>query len=346
MFVSAEETFYYNASEFSLLGKGVGETYNMYSRLPDSLSKVVRKQLFDLGQNSAGMSIRFATNSTEIHISWKSLNGFRMNHMTSAGVRGLDLYVLDDNDGWVFAGTARPTLNKMSNKSRVIYGMKPKMREYMLFLSLYDGVTNLEIGVDSNAVIEKPNVNLPKEEKPVVLYGTSIMQGGCASRPGMAHTNILQRRLNREMINLGFSGNAHLDYEVAEVMANIDAGMFVIDCLPNCKTVDLYDRYVNFFRIIRDKNPDVPVLMIESPIFPQLRFNDEEYKIIEEKNKALKEIYDGLVKSGEKEIYYLKGDDILGHDGEGTVDGIHFTDLGFMRYADLLEPIIKKHVLK
>mgnify|MGYP003233914338 FL=1 len=112
----------------------------------------------------------------------------------------------------------------------------------MIYLPLYDGLVSLSIGIDADASINQPSKESPIREKPVVFYGTSILQGGCASRPGMAHTNIISRRLNRECINLGFSGNAFLDLGVAQVMAGVDAGVFVLDFVPNVTVEQMNER--------------------------------------------------------------------------------------------------------
>ena len=142
-----------------------------------------------------------------------------------------------------------------------------------MYLSLYDGVTSLSIGVDFLSAITPPAVDLPKREKPVVFYGTSILQGGCASRPGMAHTNILERWLNRECINLGFSGNALLDLEIADVIAGVDASMFVLDFVPNATVEQMRERADKFYTIIRSKHPDTPVLFVEDPLFTHSPFD-------------------------------------------------------------------------
>ena len=137
-----------------------------------------------------------------------------MNHQTLTGTRGLDLYVLSDKGEWRYLASGLPSLNSKDCEQKVVGSMEAKWREYMLYLPLYDGLTKLEVGVDAQAVLEAPKVDLPRHDKPIVMYGTSILQGGCANRPGMAHTSILSRRFNREVINLGFSGNALLDLEI------------------------------------------------------------------------------------------------------------------------------------
>ena len=312
----------------SLLGKATESTLTRYERLPDSLQNISRKPLWDLGRNSAGLAVRFRSNSTSISAKWEVRNNMSMNHMTPTGIKGLDLYCLQ---------------GKVS-KATIVSNMLPEEREYLLYLSLYDGVTSLSIGVDSLSAITPPAVDLPKREKPVVFYGTSILQGGCASRPGMAHTNILERWLNRECINLGFSGNALLDLEIADVIAGVDASMFVLDFVPNATVEQMRERADKFYTTIRSKHPDTPVLFVEDPLFTHSPFDTRIAKEVKGKNETLNAFFRSLKQRGEKNIYFLASRDIIGHDGEATVDGIHFTDLGFMRYAEILYPILEKHM--
>lgn len=332
---------YHDASAFPLLGKATETTLTRYERLPDSLRNISRKPLWELGRNSAGLAVRFRSNSTRIAAKWEVLLNRNMNHMTPTGIKGLDLYCLQDGK-WLFAGSGRP--QGKVNEATIVKDMLPEEREYLLFLSLYDGVTSLSIGIDSLSQISGPVTELPVRKKPVVFYGTSILQGGCASRPGMAHTNILERWLNRECINLGFSGNALLDLEIAHVMAGVDASVFVLDFVPNASVEQIQERAGAFYSIIRSKHPDTPVLFVEDPIFTHSRFNRTVAREVKDKNETLQAVFQSLKKRGEKNIYLLSSEDIIGHDGEATVDGVHFTDLGFMRYAEVLYPVLKKHM--
>lgn len=339
--MAGAQIVYHDASAFPLLGKATEATATRYERLPDSLQHISRKPLWDLGRSSAGLAVRFRSNSTSIAARWEVRDNRSMNHMTPTGIKGLDLYCLQDGE-WIFAGSGRP--QGKVNKATIVKNMLPQEREYLLYLSLYDGVTSLAIGVDSLSEILQPAVDLPRREKPIVFYGTSILQGGCASRPGMAHTNILERRLNRECINLGFSGNALLDLEIAHLMASVDASMFVLDFVPNATVEQMKERADEFYSIIRRKHPDTPILFIEDPIFTHSPFDTRIAKEVKDKNETLNAIFQSLKQRGEKNIYFLSSRDIIGHDGEATVDGIHFTDLGFMRYAEVLYPILKKHI--
>lgn len=342
--VSAQEVRYTDASAFPIYGKVSDNTDGLYERLPSYLQGISRDPVWYLGRQSAGLFVRFRSNSTTISARWESTFNNTMPHMTDTGTKGLDLYALVDGQ-WRHVCSAQPQ-GKRSERTIISY-MDPIEREYMLYLSLYDGVTSLEIGVDENAFIDQPAIDSPSREKPIVMYGTSILQGGCANRPGMAHTNILSRRLDREVINLGFSGNALLDMEIAELMASVeDPGVFVLDYVPNASAESIKEVGEEFFRIIRNAHPEVPVVFIEDVIFPHSLFDNKILKEVTDKNLAQKELFRRLKKSGEKKIYYISAEGMIGDDGEATVDGIHFTDLGAMRYVDFILPTIKKAMRK
>lgn len=319
--LQAQQLTYYDASRFPLLGKATQDTGARYERLPDSLKNISRPPLWNLSRNSAGMALRFRSNSTRIAAKWETLSNNHMNHMTDIGVRGLDLYCWENNGSWRFVNSARPTGKK--NQATIIANMQPKEREYMLYLSLYEGLVSLSIGIDSLAIIDQPLIDYPIRKKPVVFYGTSILQGGCASRPGMAHTNIISRRLNRECINWGFSGNAFLDLEVAKVIAEVDASVFVLDFVPNASVEQMKERMKTYYHIIRNKHPDTPIIFIEDPIFTHTLYDERIAKEVQRKNDTLKEIFNRIKKGNEKNIIFISSKNMLGEDGEATVDGIH-----------------------
>ena len=354
----ASELKYYDVRELGLpvLGKGFDDCVRQndtisdgfYTRLPADLQGVVRKAVWDLGQNSAGLAIRFRTNSKCIGAEWRPLNNFGMSHMTPTGVRGLDLYALVDGE-WLFVGAGQP--NGKKSRNVFIRKMNGEMREYIMYLPLYDGVINLSIGVDSTAVIEKPHVAdlVPSEKNlPIVFYGTSVTQGGCATRPGMAYPSIIERKLHRETVNLGFSGNGRMDKCLGDKIAKIPASMYVIDCLANCTSQIVKDSTEHFIRAIVEANPDVPVLMVSNYCYPY-QYLDAQFQIdTPEENAVWKEFAQKFRKEGYKNVRYIdayaKGNmkkSPIGPDHEGTVDGVHMTDLGFLRFADFLIKYIK-----
>lgn len=313
-----------------------------FRRLPESLEGVVRERVWNLGCNSAGLYVRFRTDAPEIHAKWTN-NGNHMPHMTDCATGGLDLYALISGK-WTYVGSGFNWGPISSSHERMLVGnMEPQMREYMLYLSLYDEVKTLELKVPEGYVIEEPAVQSPSQDGPVVMYGTSILQGGCASRPGMAFTNILSRRLDRTVINLGFSGNAFLDYEIAELMASVQSpSAFVLDYVPNASAAQIREKADKFFRILRDAHPDVPIILVEDPAFAHGVVDKKIASEVAEKNAAQKAMFAHLKDIGEKKIYYISSEGMIGTDGEAFVDGVHFTDMGMVRYADHIEKTLRK----
>lgn len=327
------ELKYTDAKELTIINKGFDNTELLYSRLPEDMKSVTRKAVWDLGLNSAGVAIRFSSNSKAIGVKWELLNNFNMSHMAATGVRGIDLYVLVNGE-WFFVGTAKPNGKQSSNM--LISRMAGEEREYMAYLPLYDGVTKVEIGCDSSAFIAKPKngILVPNVKKPLLFYGTSITQGGCASRPGMTYASIISRKLQQETINLGFSGNARMDKSMAEIIARIDAEKYVLDCLPNCTTQILKDSAYYFITYLAKAKPQTPIYMVENVIFPPSIADIQSAKELKEKNAYWEELYKKLRKEGYKNIKYIPAKGLIGNDGECTVDGAHMTDLGFMRMAE------------
>ena len=335
---------WHSADSLPLLGKAVDDasTASRFQRLPDSLEhKVKRPPLFGLGRHSAGMAIRFTSDSPEIHARWKSRFNSIMNHMTPTGSRGLDLYVMLPDSTWTFAQTARPDLSSHTTETCVVSNMPSGQREYMLYLSLYDAVDSLFIGVPEEYSLTAPAVNHPKAESPIVYYGTSLVHGGCVNRPGMAHTNILRRRLDRDVINLGFGGNGQLDLEIAEVIAGVkDPSLVILDFVPNCSSGQIDTLMIPFVDIIRTAHPDVPILFIECLQHPRSRFDNQMRAATERHNAMMRRRYDDLT-ARYTGLHYLPTEGLLGDDNEHTVDALHLTDMGALRFADALEPVIR-----
>ncbi|NOY95051.1 MAG: hydrolase [Chlorobi bacterium] len=323
---------YYNNDYFVIEGTGIPEAdkESPYDRLPKSYKGKVRKPVWNLSKSSAGITARFLSNSNIIKVRWEVLENLTMNHMAETGIKGIDLY-LKDGGNWRYVNTARPQ-GKISDVL-LINNMPGKMREYKLFLPLYDGVVSLEVGIDSLSQIVKPQ---RRKGKPIIFYGTSITQGGCASRPGMVHTSIISRKLNVECINLGFSGNGKMEKPIAEVIAGIDALFYVIDCVPNMDSAEIHQNAIPLLEIIRSKRPTTPVVFVERMIPEKAILDEVARNNSYGKNKALRIEFEKMLQKGFTNIYYINNQGGLGSDGEATVDGSHYTDLGFMRFADFL----------
>lgn len=327
---------YIDGQSLTIIGRYHSE--KNYARFPKEYENKLRKDVWDLGQNSAGISIRFRTNASEITIRWTLLEDNSMDHMAFTGIKGVDLYARVDNK-WKYVNTAR--VKGKVNEFTLVKTSGAIYREYLLNLPLYDGIESLSVGVNSSAEITVPVEWYLIDKKPVVYYGSSIAQGGCASRPGMAFTNILEREMDRSFINMGFSGSGTFDIPVGEAMSETDAALYIIDCNPNTKTDLIYERAVALVKLLKEKRPAVPVLLVEGFYYVS-GFGDPKESDQAKKNGELQRAFNTLKKSGLKQIYYKKGDGMIGNDYEGTVDGVHPNDLGMMRIAESLQPAIEK----
>ena len=163
----------------------------------------------------------------------------------------------------------------------------------------------------------------------------------------MVHTAILGRWLNRPVINLGFSGNGMMEPEMAQLVAELDPVVYIIDCLPNLEPNQVKERTVPMVRILRKAHPETPILLVEDHTYANAFLVEERAKRTQGRRKELKVAYERLKAEGVKNLHYLDGDLLLRRDGEDTVDGSHPTDLGFMHQAEAmnkaLRPILSKH---
>jgi hypothetical protein len=284
------------------------------------------------------MMVRFQTDASSIHARWDLLSGnLAMPHMPASGVSGLDLYARDASGNWRWVAATRPT--KQSIEVKLIQGIRPGLREYALYLPLYNGTESLAIGVPKGAEFKGLS---PRNTKPIVFYGTSITHGACASRPGMAHPAILGRRLDRPVINLGFSGNGRMHEEVGNLLNEIDAAVFVIDCLPNMNAESVAKRTIPLVKQIRTARPQTPIVLVEDRRFTNSWLTPMKAAFHDTNHAALRQAYTDLKISGVSNLFYITGDDLLGHDSEGATDASHPNDLGFMRQADVFEPVIRE----
>jgi hypothetical protein len=329
---------WYDAKAIGLEGQAWSETRSPYDRLPAKAEGVVRAPVWELSHHAAGLLVPFATSSPVIHARWTLKSSrLEMPHMPATGVSGLDLYVRV-NDRWRWLANGRPA--QQSNTAQLVAGLAAERREYLLYLPLYNGVSAVEIGIASDASIER-QPRAAERRKPIVFWGTSITQGGCASRPGMVHTAIVGRRLNWPVVNLGFSGNGKLEPEMARLIAEIDAAVFVLDCLPNLSPDEVAKLAEPAVRILREARPDTPILLVEDRDYSDAFLVESKRNRNRDSQAALHRTYERLNSDGCKQLHYLKAETLFGNDGEDTVDSSHPTDLGFSRMADAFEAALK-----
>lgn len=319
------------------------EREGFYHRFPARAKDDVRKAVWNLSRNTAGESICFSTGSKNIKIRYKVLRRKSMPHMPATGVSGVDLYACD-KDGkeiwlapkYAFKDTVTYTYSQIEPLN-----VAESIRKYTAFLPLYNEVAWMEIGVDAEAEFRFEAV---PSEKPIVAYGTSICQGACASRPAMAWSNILQRRLGRTVVNLGFSGNCMHEREVVDIVADVDAAVYILDGMPNLYKLpakELQDTLVKAVRQLRNRRPDTPIVLVDHSGYPNALVNQKSYDDQERSLKCMEAAYRQLVKEGVKGLYRLRYKEI-GMRGEMFVEGIHMSDYGMTTYADAYEPLLRK----
>ena len=345
--IKAVEGFsWYDIRNLDVEGKGWTDTKSFYDRLPARAETIVREPVWNLSHDSAGMCVRFVTDANEIKAKWELRSkGLAMPHMPATGVSGLDLYVKDTDGKWKWLAVGKP-MQFPVNSVTLVKDIPEGTREYFLYLPLYNGVLSVEIGVPDGSVFRKA-APYPKDRKPIVFYGTSITQGGCASRTGMVHTAILGRRFGYPVINLGFSGNGRMEPEMADLFAELDPSVYVLDCLPNMNGRMVAERVAPFVKRLRQVHPETPILLVEDRTYSNaFLVRSSRQRNLEDRRELLK-IYTRLKSEGVKNLYYLLGDKLLGDkiDNLATVDGSHPTDLGFMRQADAFYEVLKPILL-
>lgn len=321
-----------------------GDSSNFYGRLPAAAAKWVRPDVWNLSKNTAGLQFRFHTNASEIIVKYIVTGSLQMPHMPATGVSGIDLYSKTIDGSWLWAG------GKFSFGDTVVYrysnlataDQHVKNREYYLYLPLYNGIKWMEVAVPAESEFIPLQV---RNDKPVVVYGTSIAQGGCATRPGLAWTNILSRKLDRPVINLGFSGNGRLEKEVLDLVAATDAKIYVLDCLPNLVgdyvvNGELKKRLVDAVTLLQQKRPGVPLLLADHDGYTDEGLNSAKKNNYQAANRVQQQVFDSLQAAGVKNIYLLSKEEI-NQDIESMVDGVHPNDIGMMHYADAYDKKIR-----
>lgn len=332
-------------AEFPVVqNQGWNEDGGNFRRLPERAKSKVRPAVWNLSGASAGLSIRFKSNASEIQVRYQVSGGFNMPHMPSTGVSGVDLYRLDKDECWQFCfgsySFGEVVQYKFQSNRKEGADEVDGMYEYQLYLPLYNGIKWLEIGVQEK---DKFSFMPLPAERPVVVYGTSIAQGACASRAGMAWTNIVQRNLDRPVINLGFSGNGKLEKEVLSLITELEPDLIILDCLPNLneqtdkEVAQLVDGAV---RQVRDQI-QVPILLVEQAGYSNENTDSIRYHSCMAVNKGAQIAYKKLKKEGIKQLFYISRED-LNYPSDAWVDFVHPSDLGMQRQAVVVEKKIRK----
>ncbi len=303
-----------------------------YIRLPEASAAAVSPAVYDMYRTTTGGRLRFVSDSPYVAIRASLSRVERIPNMTAMGTLGFDLYA----DG-LYAGTFAPSMTEDAYEAIVRFP-ESKTRSLMIHFPLYANIDSLEIGLDERATLTAAADY--RVEKPMVFYGSSITNGACASRPGMAYPAQVGRLLDADHYNLGFGGSAKGEPSMAEYIASLDMSVFVLDYDHNASDPDyLLKTHEPFYKTVREKNPDLPILMLTAPKVDRNETWQKRYEII-------KKTYENAVSAGDKNVYFLDGAAPLYDIGpDYFVDGIHPSDLGFYRMAgavaDILRPILK-----
>jgi lysophospholipase L1-like esterase len=328
------------------------EIGNTFHRFPQRARAVLRQPVWDLSTNSAGLYIEFYSNAPSITVKYLCSGGRSLPNLTTIAVSGLDLYTTDCNGitdwcacpaNYRFGSHSTDTIY-YRYRDLAYHNIHKEGNKYRLFLPLYNTVTYMEIGVpDSSCFKFAP----PSIEKPILVYGTSIAQGASASRPAMAWSNILQRRTDWPIINLGFSGNALMDAAVYDLISEVDAKMFILDCMPNMYSIhdSIVSRTIAGVHKIRSKSK-APILLVENDGYMYGKTNAPIENECNVTNAELKKAFEQLKAEGAENIFYLTKEEI-GLTPDSQTDGWHASDIGMELYANAymkkIEDILDYH---
>ena len=329
---------WHDVTTWGVEGRGWGdqERLRWFDRLPAKAEKTVTPAVWGLSRDSAGMMVRFKTDAKAIYTRYDlSKASLALPAMPATGASGLDLYARDDKGQWKWVNCTKPASQHV--EAVVISDLAPGEHEFAAYLPLFNGIEKLEIGVPAGAKFE----GLKPREKPIVFYGTSITHGANASRPGMVHTAILGRHLDRPVINIGFSGNGKMDAAVGDLINELDPAVIVIDCLPNMGPADVAAKCVPLVKQLRSKHATTPVILVEDRRYTNSWITPAKAKFHDDNHAALKAAYEQLKAEKVANLHYISGDALYGTDAEGSNDASHGTDLGFLRQAEIFEPVLR-----
>ncbi|MBI4025967.1 MAG: SGNH/GDSL hydrolase family protein [Verrucomicrobia bacterium] len=331
-----------DASDRRLTTRGLwwrAENKGVFNRLPLRAQSVVREAVWTLAKAPSSARVCFKSDTTRLSARAANEALAPMAHMPGTGHSGLALYV-----GAPFRmrpwRMAVPSLDKPSYEAVFFENLPRAMREYTLYLPLYNNLVKLELGFSRGARIEAPSA--PALRKPVVFYGTSITQGGCASTAGSDYVSTVGRLLNLDVINLGFSGNGCGEPEVARLVGEIDAGLFVLDYAGNVQTPGLKKTLPEFYRILRRRHPRTPILLLSMICFSHVSYSIQHREGHEAKRDVMIHFYSRMRRAGDHNLHFVDGSALIPFGMDAAyVDGVHPSDHGFRIMAERLAPFIE-----
>ncbi|MBE6671604.1 MAG: hypothetical protein E7593_05315 [Ruminococcaceae bacterium] len=283
---------------------------------------------------TAGGRIRFRTDSDSMTITVKLGTTPTMSHMTVLGIAGIDIYKGTGSDKtWVKAIYPKDGLTRYTQTIQ----LSGQATDYTLVLPLFAGVESITIAVDKDAQIGTPTPY--KYEKPVVFYGSSIVNGCSASRPGTSYPEVVTRMLDANLVNLGFNGAAKGEQVIAQYIAGLEMSAFVLDYDYNADNAqDLLSTHYDFYKTVRNAHPDIPIIIMTKN---NVAISDNDDNAL--RRRAIKNTYNKAIEEGDKNVYYIDGRYVFPEIARDlcTVDGTHPSDLGMYYMAQALYPVLK-----
>lgn len=321
---------------FAIYGLRYDKEQGCFIRMPQAVADTVNPGVAYLCHHTAGGRLRFCTDSSFIGLHAVMKNDAMMPHFTLAGQSGFDLYRSQNGEQECYVATFMPPIGMKEGYSASCK-LNGAMAAYTINFPLYDRVEHLYIALKRRADLKAPEPY--RNEKPVVYYGSSITQGGCASRPGNSYQAILSRRLGIDYINLGFSGSARAEESMAAYLASLPMSVFVCDYDHNTPSAEhLAATHWPLYRAVREAQPNLPILFLSAP--DVLR----DPAAFAPRREIIRETYRRAREAGDDRVYLVEGDTLFaGEDADScTVDGCHPNDLGFYRMARAVEPVLAK----
>lgn len=312
---------------------------HLCDRLPARARGVVTERVWELGREAAGLRCRFVTDATALHARWW-LRGWEnmAAHIPQSGQTGLDLYARDEAGAWRWAGGAFSGMAGTGEMQGALIGSTRGRREYLLYLPYRHNIGRVLIGVPGGSAIGPAPAY---DAKPLCFYGTSIVHGASATRAGMTYPAIVSRRLDRPFYNLGFGGNGPMHLEVAELIAELDAAVFVIAGCENMSPQLVEERAQPFAKILRKQHATTPIVFIGNLRYGRAWHHPGDDASWKQKNTNLAAAVNALREAGDANVHFLPGEALVGKDDEALVDGVHPSDLGFARMADAVTPVLR-----
>ena len=332
--INKEDIKFFSIDEAPFKIYGVFKEDGKYRRMPEKVAKEVSEGVYSLHSHTAGGRIRFVTDSEYIALNIVYGRISRFSHMPLSGSSGFDIYA--DNR---YTKTIMPPWDVADKHEGICEFTDKKEREITISFPIYTEVKDVYIGLQQNCTIKEAKPY--KNSKPVVFYGSSITQGGCASRPGRCYQEILSRKFDCDYINLGFSGSAKAEDVMIDYVKNLDMSVFVFDYDYNAPTTEhLRNTHEKMFKVVRENHPDIPVVMMSRPKHILSEIEEERRGIVET-------TYKNALSSGDKNVYFLDGKalTVLCKD-EGTVDGCHPNDFGFAAMAEAVSEVFSNIEIK